>query len=333
MELEPGLVLVTGPNGAGKTNLLESLHVGTQGFSPRTRADAQLVRFGRPAARVALRGSRAGIPLELEVTLELGSGKRATLNGARLPAAEQLRGEVTTLVFTPDRLVVVKGGPAARRAYFDRVLGRLAPSRAGLSAEYGAVVGQRNAALRRVAQGLSSREALAPWNEQVSSLAGDLVAGRHETVAALQPGFAERAGELGLPQAELRYEGEPPSVEDLEGRLDRDLERGATGVGPHLDDLGVLSAGRDLRTFGSQGEQRLAVLALLLGEAELLEERRGTRPLLLLDDVLSELDAGRRRTLAGRVAELGQVVITATQRSALPLEPAQVVEVTPGHAR
>ena len=122
---------MTGPNGAGKTNLLESLHVGTQGFSPRTRADAQLVRFGQEAARVALRGSRAGVALELEVTLELGSGKRATFNGAKLRAAEQLRGEVTTLVFTPDRLVVVKGGPAARRAYFDRVLGRLAPNRAG----------------------------------------------------------------------------------------------------------------------------------------------------------------------------------------------------------
>ena len=257
-------------------------------------------------------------PLELEVTLELGSGKRATFNGAKLRAAEQLRGEVTTLVFTPDRLVVVKGGPAARRAYFDRVLGRLAPNRAGLSAEYGAAVGQRNAALRRVAQGVSSREALAPWNEQVSLLAAELVAGRHETVAALQPGFAERADELGLPRAELRYEGEAPSVEELERRLDRDLERGATGVGPHLDDLGVLSAGRDLRAFGSQGEQRLAVLALLLGEAELLEERRGTRPLLLLDDVLSELDPDRRRILADRVRASGQALVTSASRSALP---------------
>jgi DNA replication and repair protein RecF len=328
LKLEPGLVLVTGPNGAGKTNLLESLHVGTQGFSPRTRADAQLVRFGRPAARVALRGERAGVPVDLEVTLEVGSGKRATLNGARLRAAEQLRGEVTTLVFTPDRLVVVKGGPAARRAYFDRVLGRLAPSRAGLSAEYGAVVGQRNAALRRVVQGLSSREALEPWNEQVSRVGAALVAGRHETVAALLPRFAELANELGLPQAELRYEGRAPSTQELEERLERDLERGTTGAGPHLDDLGVLSSGRDLRAYGSQGEQRLAVLALLLGEAELLEERRGARPLLLLDDVLSELDPDRRRILTERLRASGQALVTSASRNALPGEPAQTVEVS-----
>jgi DNA replication and repair protein RecF len=320
-------VLVTGPNGAGKTNLLESLHVGTQGFSPRTRVDAQLVRFGRDAARIHLRGDRAGVPLDLEVTLELGSGKQAKVNGAKLRAAEQLRGEVTTLVFTPDRLVVVKGGPAARRAYFDRALGRLAPARASLSAEYGAAVGQRNAALRRVALGLSTQEALAPWNEQVSHLGAALVAGRHETVAALQPRFAERAGELGLGEAELRYAGEAPSPEQLEARTDRDLERGTTGIGPHLDDVGVLSAERDLRAFGSQGEQRLAVLALLLGEAEVLEERRGTRPLLLLDDVLSELDPGRRRILADRLRAGGQALVTSASRNALPGEPAQTLEV------
>jgi DNA replication and repair protein RecF len=320
-------VLVTGPNGAGKTNLLESLHVGTQGFSPRTRADAQLVRFGHAAARIALRGRRAGAPVELEVTLELGTGKRASLNGARLRAAEQLRWEVTTLVFTPDRLVVVKGGPAARRAYFDRVLGRLSPARAGLSAEYGAAVGQRNAALRRIAQGASSREALAPWNDQVSKLGTALVEGRTEAVAELQPGLGERAGELGLAQAELRYEADPPTVSELEARTERDLERGTTSVGPHLDDVGILSAGRDLRAFGSQGEQRLAVLALLLAEAELLEERRGTRPLLLLDDVLSELDQDRRRILSDRLRETGQALVTSASRSALPGEPAQTIVV------
>ena len=242
------------------------------------------------------------MPLDLEVTLELGSGKRAKVNGAKLRAAEQLRGEVTTLVFTPDRLVVVKGGPAARRAYFDRVLGRLAPSRAGLSAEYGAAVGQRNAALRRVAQGVSSREALAPWNEQVSSLGGELVAGRHETVAALQPalrGAGRRARAAARPSCATKARRRASRSSRLASTAI--WSAATTGIGPHLDDLGVLSASRDLRAFGSQGEQRLAVLALLLGEAELLEERRGTRPLLLLDDVLSELDPDRRRILADRV--------------------------------
>jgi len=327
LELEPGLVLVTGPNGAGKTNLLESLHVGTQGFSPRTRADQQLVRFGRDAARIALRGDRAGVPVELEVTLELGTGKRASLNGARLRAAEQLRGEVTTLVFTPDRLVVVKGGPAARRAYFDRVLGRLSPSRAGLSAEYGAAVGQRNAALRRVAQGLSSRDALPPWNEQVSRLGAELVEGRRATASALEPGFGERAGELGLEAAGLGYAAEAPTVAELEARTERDLERGTTSIGPHLDDVAVLAGDRDLRAFGSQGEQRLAVLALLLAEAELLEERRGVWPLLLLDDVLSELDPERRRILADRLRATGQALVTSASRNALPGEPAQTIAV------
>jgi DNA replication and repair protein RecF len=320
-------VLVTGPNGAGKTNLLESLHVGTQGFSPRTRADAQLVRFGREAARIALRGDRAGVPMELEVTFELGAGKRAVVNGARLRAAEQLRAEVATLVFTPDRLVVVKGGPAARRAYFDRVLGRLSPARAGLSAEYGAAVGQRNAALRRVSLGLSSREALAPWNEQVSRLGAGLVQGRAEAIGLLGPRFGGVAAELGLAGGELAYSGQAPTIEELEARTARDLERGTTSLGPHLDDVAILAGGRDLRAFGSQGEQRLAVLALLLGEAELVEEQRGVRPLLLLDDVLSELDPDRRRTLAERLRRSGQALVTSASRNALPGEPAQTVTV------
>jgi DNA replication and repair protein RecF len=322
-------VLVTGANGAGKTNLLESLHVGTQGFSPRTRADHQLVRLGADGARVALAGEQGGRRLELEVTLQQ-AGKRAKLNGGALRSAEQLRGEVSTLVFTPDRLAVVKGGPAARRAYFDRTLGRLQPSRASLPLEYAAAVGQRNAALRRAQVGVSTRAAIAPWTEQVATLGAQLVAYRRDALAALSPTFAERAGELGLPDATLAYGGEPPTVEALEARLDRDLERGVTGSGPHLDDVGIRSGDRDLRSFGSQGEQRLAVLSLLLAEAEVIAEQWGTTPLVLLDDVLSELDAARRLILAERIGRVGQAVVTATGADALPLEPSQLLEVTPG---
>jgi DNA replication and repair protein RecF len=320
-------VLVVGPNGAGKTNLLESLHVGTQGFSPRTRTDASLIRFGRDGARIALAGARAGSPLELNVILRAGVAKRASLNGARLQAAEQLRGEVATLVFTPDRLIVVKGGPAARRAYFDRALGRGTPAQAALPAEYGAALAQRNAALRGISLGYSTREALRPWTDRVARFGAQLVEARREVIAALEPLFAARARELGLADAALRYEAHAPSIESLEARLERDLDRGATGAGPHLDDVEILAGQRDLRSFGSQGEQRLAVLALLLAEAELVRERRGFPPLLLLDDVLSELDPERRRVLAARLRTYGQALITSTSATALPAEPDQLIEV------
>jgi DNA replication and repair protein RecF len=329
LALVPGIVLVVGRNGVGKTNLLESLLVATQGFSPRTRQDTQLIRFGETAARVVVDGVRNETPVELSVTLRQGQAKEARVNGAKLPSAESLRREVATLVFTPDRLAVVKGGPAARRAYFDRVLGRLFPARAAVPQDYLAALAQRNAALRRVQLGLSGRDALEPWTEQVATLGADLVARRRETLAALAPAFAERAAELGLADALLAYDAEPPTREALEARLARDLERGATGLGPHLDDVLIASGDRDLRQYGSQGEQRLAVLSLLLAEAELLP----TRPLLLLDDVLSELDPGRRQVLAERVAGMGQTMITTTHRSALPLEPAQIVEVEAGSAR
>jgi DNA replication and repair protein RecF len=270
------------------------------------------------------------VQLELEVTVRRGEGKRARLNGAPLRAAEQLRTMVSTLVFTPDRLGVVKGPPAARRAYFDRVLGRFAPARAPLPAEYGAAVAQRNAALRRAAASLGSRDAIEPWSERVAALGAELVEARLETLALLEPTFALRAAELGLGDVSLRYEGESPTPAGLAAALERDLERGVTSIGPHLDDVVLSAGGRDLRSFGSQGEQRLALLALLLAEAETITDRTGVPPLLLLDDVLSELDPGRRQILAARVRTAGQALVTATDAAMLPAAPDQLLEVTPG---
>jgi DNA replication and repair protein RecF len=146
----------------------------------------------------------------------------------------------------------------------------------------------------------------------------------------LQPGFAAAGEELGLAGAQLVYDAEPVTAEQLEQRFDRDLERGSTGVGPHLDEIGIHAGDRDLRVFGSQGEQRIAVLALLLAEAELLTDRGEAPPLLLLDDVLSELDRSRRSALAARVGRVSQVMVTATSPDALPVPPAQLFEVSPG---
>jgi DNA replication and repair protein RecF len=323
-------VLLHGANGAGKTNLLEALHVGTQGFSPRARRDAQMIRFGADAGKVSLRGLRDVTSFETDVVLAHRDARRAVLNGARLGSADQLRHELATLVFTPDRLAVVKGAPAIRRAYFDRTLGRLLPARARLANDYGAALGQRNAALRRIRAGHSTREALAPWTERTVQLGGELVQGRTEALALLADGFAEGAGALGLEHATLGYEGEPTTVAELEDRLDADIERGLTGAGPHLHDIRIASDDRDLRVFGSQGEQRVAVLALVLSESSALRERIGTTPLVLLDDVLSELDGERRRALAEIVSGGGQTVVTTTAAAAFPIEPTQSLAVFPG---
>jgi DNA replication and repair protein RecF len=289
-----------------------------------------MVRFGASAGRVALRGTHAGALFETDVTLSTGDARRAILNGQRLTSAERLRSELRTLVFTPDRLAVVKGAPGTRRAYLDRSVSRLLPARSALPVEYAAAVGQRNACLRRLRAGASSREALRPWTESAVTLGASLVDARVETVSLLREAFARIAAQLGLLDAELAYQGEATTIADLEARLDRDLERGVTGAGPHLHDLAISAAGRDLRFFGSQGEQRVTVLALVLAEAEVLRARLGDPPLVLLDDVLSELDVTRRRSLAAIVADGGQTVITATAADAFPGSAAQSLAVSPG---
>jgi DNA replication and repair protein RecF len=292
--------------------------------------DAQLVRAGAQQAAVRLRGDRGGVPVDVELTLAVHAPRRVRVNGVTLASAEALRDRLATLVFTPDRLSVVKSGPAVRRAYLDRALARLLPARARVPLDYGAALGQRNAMLRRIAAGAASRDALSPWTAQVASLGAALVAARRETVLLLQPGFTFGARELGLAGGRIVYDAAPPTLALLEERLDRDLERGSTGAGPHLDEIGIYAGDRDLRIFGSQGEQRVAVLALLLAEAELLAGRGEAAPLLLLDDVLSELDRSRRTALVARVEHVPQVVVTATSADALPAQPAQLLEVRPG---
>lgn len=284
---------------------------------------------------MAVRGTAAaGLAFTAEVTIRPGSAKQITLDGAELPSTDELRRRFPVLAFTPERLAVVKGGPIVRRAYLDRVLGRLFPARAGTPSEYGRTLAQRNAALRRTAAGLSSPSALAPWTEALAKLGTELDAARAETVAALSEAFADAALGLSLEAASLGYGARVLTASELEARLDRDLARGTSGAGPHLRDLAIQAGDRDLRAFGSQGEQRIAVLALLLAEARVIGDRRGEPPVLLLDDVLSELDDSRREALLEGVPAGCQTLLTATTLRSLPpgLTPDSVVDVGPGKA-
>ena len=230
------------------------------------------------------------------------------VNGALLGSTDELRLRLSALAFTPDRLAVVKGGPIVRRAYFDRMLGRLFPARADVPASYGRALAQRVAALRRIRGGESSRDAVEPWTKQVAELGSELERGRSELVALLAPRFRTKGELPRVSQAPSSCTKRALTVDELNTRLDADVERGTTGIGPHLRDVRVSSAGRDLRGYGSQGEQRSAVLALVLAEGDLVAELRSVPPLLLLDDVFSELDEGRRlalvTSLPGRLADV-----------------------------
>ena len=325
-------MLATGPNGAGKTNLLESLHVGTQGFSPRTRQDANLVRFGAPGFAVRATGHAQARDLTVEVGFRLGEGKQAKVDGIVADSLERVRSITATLVFTPDRLAVVKAGPVVRRAYVDRLVGRLFPARARLAAEYAAAVDQRNAALRRARAGFAGTDTVDPWNHRVVEAGQALSEARATAIAALAHPFSECAAGLGLDGAAFDYHPSPITEDALGARFSVDLERGLTGTGPHHDEIRIMAGTRELRSHGSQGEQRVAVLALLLAEADLLAEKNAV-PLLLLDDVLSELDGDRRATLVQRIRSAPQVLVTTAARGALPGDPDQLLEVSPGRVR
>jgi len=328
VELGPRVTLLWGPNGAGKTNLLEALFAGLAGSSCRTRRDREAIALGEPLARVEVDVGEAAERRTFLWSLARAGERRHLLDGDPL-TAERDRERPALAVFLPDRLVLVKGPPAARRAHLDRLVAALRPGRAEARRRYARALAQRNGLLARIRRGLAPADSLDAWDLELATAGCELAAVRREAVETLAPEFTAAAAELGLPaRASLRYvprfDGGTPEelAAELAERRAGDLERGHTGHGPHLDELELAVDGLVLRRYGSQGEQRTALLALLFAERRALLEARRTPPLMLLDDVMSELDPDRRELLAGRLAEGGgQTLITATEADHVPAVP------------
>jgi len=325
VRLGPGLTVVHGRNGSGKTNLLEALYFGCTARSCRTSNEREVLRFGAEAARVEVStADTSGYEHELFVGFQPGQDKRIKVDGAPRERLLDAPGRPLVSVFLPERLELVKGPPALRRSHLDALVTGLWPARAQTRRQYSAALAQRNALLGRLRAG-GSRGSMGAWDLELARHAIALRDDRARAVAGVADRFAAVATELGLEGgAQLRYRprssaGTPEAfAAELAERLDSDVERGFTQHGPHRDDLSLLRDGRELRVYGSQGEQRLGLLALLLAEREALAEERGAPPLLLLDDVMSELDAGRRALLVGRVGAVGQCLITTTDLGHVP---------------
>src|SRR3954471_1826017 len=323
--LAPGLTLVHGRNGAGKTNLLEGLYFGLTSRSCRTTNEREVVRFGAATARVEVETADADGAHELAVGFEPGQPKRLRADGAPVERLADVATRPLVSVFLPDRLELVKGAPALRRAHLDQVVAAAWPARAGTRRAYTQALAQRNALLARVRAGRASRASLPAWDAELARHGIALRDDRAAAVDLVRDRFAALAGNLGLSgTGELRYRPRSPAAsaeelaEELADRTDSDLERGFTGHGPHRDDLALRREGRELRSYGSQGERRLALLALLLAERAALAEARGAVPLMLLDDVMSELDADRRSLLVEHLERAGQAVITTTDLAHVP---------------
>jgi DNA replication and repair protein RecF len=324
VELPPGIVSVIGPNGAGKTNLVEALYFALTGRSFRTTDRRDLIPFGGSLARAeATIRDEDGIEHTLLAAISRTEGRRHLLDGNPADPATLARSRPPVAVFAPDRLTLVKGPPAERRAHLDGFVAARWPARGELRKLYGQAVAQRNALLSRLSAGYGSPDDLRIWDVGMAKAAAPLIEARAEAVDELAGPFATAAAELGLEEAALQYAPRAEGSEEeiragLEERRDQDIRMGRSSWGPHLDEMKLSAAGRSLRKYGSQGQQRTSLLALLFAERQALLEARRVTPLLLLDDVMSELDPGRRDRLVGRLDDGGQVLITAADEESVP---------------
>ena len=357
LELEPGVTTFTGPNGEGKTNLVEAVgYLATLG-SHRVATDAPLVRQGAERAVLrAVVTSLHGSAL-VEVELNPGRANRVRLNRAQLPRPRDLLGTLRTVLFAPEDLALVKGDPGDRRKFLDDLLVANAPRYAGVRADYERVLRQRTALLKsagakghlRGAARESMTATLDAWDAQLARAAAPLLSGRMRLVTQLRPlvaaayhavsggppgaGSAMAGGSRGVvpPEVSMAYRcsvdgaGPGDEVASLEAATlkamaavrSSELDRGVCLVGPHRDELELSVGGLPARGYASHGESWSLALALRLASFDLLRQGRED-PVLVLDDVFAELDAGRRDRLAALAAGAEQVLITAAVPADVP---------------
>jgi DNA replication and repair protein RecF len=318
----PGVNVFIGANGQGKTNLLEAVAMLALSSSPRARRDVELVGPVAPAAKIDAEVEAAGRRLQVSIVLDL-AGDRAKrtieVDGVRRRGFD-LPGHFRVTLFWPDDLGLVKAGPDMRRRFLNQMLVQVQPGYARALGALRRVLEQRNSLLKRIAAGEDGADQLEPWNHELVAYGTEIVQARAGAVEELRLEAARSHAEIADGEAlDIAYLGPPDDFTvAVQKSLPEDLRRGSTTVGPHHDDLAITLDGRDARSFASQGQQRTAVVSLKLAEAALMARRTGERPVLLLDDVLSELDAERRGALLRRVAGAGQVIITSVEAGPFP---------------
>lgn len=327
VRLQPGVSIIVGGNGAGKTSLLEAAQYAICGRSFRTSRDSEMVRDGDDSLRVSAAIETGGVVRDRSVMLRPGKAPQVDQGGG-----QRWEPPGSVLCFSPDDLQLVKGPPVERRRFVNEAISRRHPAYSKLNRDYQKVLSQRNRFLQRARAGIVRLSDISPWDRQLMSLAFQVRDARAVYCRDLSPAFAGAHTRISgracdaavvyrsqLDDFLMADDREAEATHELEQRWASDLERGATSLGTHRDDLEFMVEGKSMRVYGSQGEQRTTVLSLLLADAG-VDADAPSRPLLLLDDVLSELDPGRRERLLQALGNgLGsQVLITAADFRLVP---------------
>lgn len=320
--LGSGFNVLTGANAQGKTNFLEALHLVATTRLLRGMRDAEAIFDGgeRASVKVELIGGRT----DLEVQLTRGFRKRALINGVGVPRAADLLGRLPCVSLTVLDLPIVRGEPSERRLFLDLELSQLYPAYLRHLTLYKRALEQRNALVRAARERVVRSDEYDPWEQPLTEHGAALREARIRYVARVQPHAAEVHASMGHGESLcLRYTardealGASELADALQASRVADIARGGTSVGPHRDDMAIEIDGREARLFGSQGQQRTAVVSLKMATLEVAREELGSPPLLLLDDILSDLDESRRAKLVERTLDrAGQAVLTCTEAAA-----------------
>ncbi|MBD5131186.1 MAG: DNA replication/repair protein RecF [Clostridiales bacterium] len=334
VELCPTRNAFVGANARGKTNLLEAVYFAGVGKSFRTPRDRELIKNDAPRAYISVTADKDTGSETVQIVIDRAVNKRVAINGVPITRMSELMGVCPVVLFCPDGLKIVKDAPADRRRFMDISLCQISKAYFAALSQYDKILQSRNKLLK---SGGANDSTLAPWNELLADVGAKVIKSRRGFINKLAPIAQDKHSFLsgGKETLSLEYEGAGgEGVDGIKAELLRRFEADResdyrlkyTHSGPHKDDIKISVDGVDLRAFGSQGQQRTAALAMKLAETKLLEDALGTSPVLLLDDVFSELDAGRRKKLLDTLDGL-QSIITTTDKTDFDGVDINIVEI------
>ena len=323
IKFQEGLNVVVGNNAMGKTNLLESIYCCAIGKSPKTNKYKELIRMGQQAAYIKIVLEKKYRDHTIEFYVDAKENKRIKIDGVPLTKLRELVGYMNIIFFSPEEIKMVKEGPSERRRFIDISLSQQSKNYLFSLSKYNEVLANRNKLLKENYKDANIKEMLVIWDSQLAKEGANIIKKRYEFVEKLKIAAKASHAELtnNKEDLELEYESLVPNNDieqiqkDIEKKLletqDKDISLQYTSVGPHRDDISIVANGIDIRKFGSQGQQRTCSLSLKLAEISLFEDEIKEKPILLLDDVLSELDATRRNKLM-EISSTLQTMITCT---------------------